>query len=336
MADDNTSSGELNVNIESSVDDISRDLGFGKSEDNDTSMNDNNTVDDLPLEYTAHDEVISEKIDDKEPADPVTVREAPKSWAKEQHDRWAKLDPVTQDYIEHREKQMLDGLTQYGDDAKFGKPIREVVSPYMPMITARGLDAPRAIQALLNAQHQLDSNPKAGLMSIAKSYGINLSELAQEIGVQSTLDPTVKALQEEVAQLRSGFTARQQTEYNQNKAKTADEVNKFAADPKHIYFDECSEDIIAYINAGHTLEAAYDKAVYANPVTRAKELARIQTDSEANLRAKAKKEADAKRNGSRTNVNAKDTTRAPTVTRGNWEDTLNDTYKDILSRDQTH
>jgi hypothetical protein len=102
---------------------------------------------------------------------------------------------------------------------------------------------------------------------------------------------------------------------------------------KHPYFDECHEDIVAYINAGHTLEKAYEKAVYANPVTRAKELARLQTESAAALRAKAKKEAEDARNGRSTNVNSKDTRRAPTAPRtGKWEDGMEDILKDIKAR----
>src|SRR5262245_43095360 len=61
------------------------------------------------------------------PADAAapSIREAPKSWAKEQHEIWSKIDPKGQDYIEKREKDFLDGLEQYKTDAQWAKTIRD-------------------------------------------------------------------------------------------------------------------------------------------------------------------------------------------------------------------
>ena len=54
------------------------------------------------------------------------------------------------------------------------------------------------------------------------------------------------------------------------------EINIFAADPAHPYFDDVANDITALLRGGGAkdLADAYDKAVWANPVTRAKEQAR--------------------------------------------------------------
>src|SRR6185503_1710067 len=42
-----------------------------------------------------------------------TLRSVPKSWAKDYHPYWEKIDPKAQEYIEKREKDFLDGLEQY-------------------------------------------------------------------------------------------------------------------------------------------------------------------------------------------------------------------------------
>lgn len=331
---------ELNVDMESAVADISSDLGFGKQEDG--SDHDAN-ADDSTGTGPESTEADPDTGADPDKPDPATtgapaVRSVPQSWAKEQHERWAKLDPATQDYIAHREEQMATGIEKDRDAARFGATMRDVTAPYMATIQAQGLDAPKAVQFLLNAHHRLTNGSSAERQSyfanLAKSYGL---EVPADQAAGAELDPNVRALQDEVRELRTGFTARQQADFNAAQARTASEVQAFAADTaKHPYFDECSDDIVAYINAGHTLEQAYEKAVYANPVTRAKELARIRTDADVSLRAKAKKEADAKRNGSRVNVNAKDTTRSPTAPKGNWEDTMHETMAEIKSRDITH
>lgn len=322
--------------MESAVADISSDLGFGKSDD------------DADRDHDESDAPDSTEADPDAGADPdkpdpstttaPTVRSVPQSWAKEQHERWAKLDPATQDYITHREEQMASGIEKDRDAARFGATMRDVTAPYMATIQAQGLDAPKAVQFLLNAHHRLTNGTQAErngyFANLAKSYGLDVPAGQADV---AELDPNVRALQDEVRGLKTDFSARQQADLNAAQARTAKEVQTFAADTvQHPYFDECSDDIVAYINAGHTLEQAYEKAVYANPVTRAKELARIRTDADASLRAKAKKEADAKRNGSRVNVNAKDTTRSPTAPKGNWEDTMHETMADIKSRDITH
>ena len=64
-------------------------------------------------------------------------------------------------------------------------------------------------------------------------------------------------------------------------AKVSKIVDDFAKDPAHPYFDELADEIALQIKAGKTLQDAYETAVYANPVTRAKELARIQLEKDS-------------------------------------------------------
>jgi hypothetical protein len=265
-----------------------------------------------------------------------TVRQPPQSWAKDKHEIWAKLQPEAQEYFETREKQMLDGLEQYKEHHAFGKQMREVMNPYKAFLTAQGVDEPKAAQYLLNAHYRLTNSQPAEKQSyfaqLAKSYGIDLA--GYKPADETPIDPNVKALQDKVSSLESSLTQREQATLNEAKIKVASEVETFAKDPKHQYFDECSEDIVALIQAGNTLEAAYEKAVYANPVTRAKEIARLQADNEKALRAKSIAQTEAARKAAGTNVRSRDTRKAPTEPRGTMEDTMRATLKEI--RERTH
>ena len=149
---------------------------------------------------------------------------------------------------------------------------------------------------------------------------------------EAQLDPAVKALQEKVNSLETNLTQREQAVLNEARSKIAKDVETFASDPKNQYFDECADDITALIQAGNTLEEAYEKAVYANPVTRAKELARLQTETEKTLREKSKSEAEAARKAASTNVRSRDTRKAPTEPKGTMEDTMHATLKEIRER----
>lgn len=347
------------IDIGATVDTIASELGITGNDEggNDESPEVDETVqteaaapaaDKLSDAKSAKGTAPAAAADPSKPAsDPASAppRAAPKAWAKEQHERWGKLDKETQDYIEHRERQMLDGLTSYSEGAKSWKALNEVTAPYADLIRSQGLDIPRATQFLLEAHRQLSQGGDAGqayLVKVAKSYGLDLAKAASLVTANADEPASVKELRERTERLERERHEEMSQRHHAARTQVAKTVTSFAdeknekGEPKHPYFDECAEDIVALINAGHTLEAAYEKAVFANPVTRAKELARLQTESDAALRAKAKAEAEAAKRGSKTNVNSKDTRRAPTApSTGKWEDTLAETYQEIKQR-QAH
>jgi hypothetical protein len=335
--------------IQSAVSDISSDLGFGKGESTET----------VETETSADTAVASDTIDTTsgvttdaldtetrpsaatETVSAPTVRAAPKSWAKETHDLWSKLSPEAQTQIELREKQAIEGIAQYSEKAKRADQWETAVKDYMPIIQAQGVQPQEAVRYLFEAHKNLSAGTPeqkaAYLAKVAKSYGIDMVKAGSTTQTDET--PAQRETRERIERLENERAQEKRAAADETSRKIASEVSAFAdakdekGNAKHPYFDECHEDIVAYINAGHPLEKAYEKAVYANPVTRAKELARLQTENEAALRAKAKKEAETARNASRTNVNTKDTRRAPTASKtGNWEDTLTETLQDIKSR----
>lgn len=342
MADDNevVDSGGSDAggfDMEAGVNEISEGLGFG-SADADTESKDG-----LDLDAAAETDETEDtqngatdaSTDSEESAAATAARAVPKSWAKEQHERWAKIDPQTQEYIELREKQMLDGIEQYKGDASYGKQMRDVTEPYKAFITSQGVDAPKAVQYLLNAHYRLSTaqpQDRAQYFAhMAKSYGIDLSSLPSSEATEQ-VDPAVKALREELSGIKTTLSQEQNAKAAEARQKIASEVETFAKDPKNQYFDECSEDIVALIQAGHTLQDAYEKAVYANPVTRAKELARLQAENEKALRTKSKAEAEAARKAAGTNVRSRDTRRAPTEPKGSMDDTMRSTLAEIRGR----
>lgn len=346
------------LNVEAAVDSIASDIGFGADNGNDKEHGEDQAGQADPQDAGADTEHGDGDADagaggedgGQDPAAAAaaasTVRQPPKSWAKEQHESWSKLDPKVQEYIEHREKQMLDGLSQYSEGAKFAKAVKEVIAPHMELIRAQNIAPDQAIGYLFNAHRQLSSgSPEqrlAYLVEVAKTYGLDISKAAGLAG-QATEEPAyVKELRERTERLENERRREAQAAEEARGKEAASTVQTFAeakdknGNLKHPYFDECAEDIVALINAGHTLEKAYEKAVYANPVTREKELARLDKEREASLRDRAKKEAAAARNASRTNVASRDTNREPTAPKGKkWEDTLESTMQEIKER-RTH
>lgn len=269
--------------------------------------------------------------------EPPKAREVPKSWPKELHEYWPKTDPKMQEYWETREKQWHEGIEGYKGDATYGKSLKEVFGPYQPLLDAQGIkDHSIAARYLLNAHYQLsqaDPAKKAGFFAgLAKSYGIDLNDALKHVSEAAYADPALKELSEKFTKLETTLTAEQTARVEELRSKTAAEVEAFASDPKHAYFDEVADDIALLLqNPKMSLEQAYERAVWANPVTRAKEQARLQKESEDALRDKARKEAEAARKARGTQIRGEAEKPAADVV-GSMEDTLRSTYKEIQDR----
>ena len=267
------------------------------------------------------------------------VRPPPKSWAKDYHEHWTKIDPKVQEYVELREKQMLDGIEQYKEHFAFGKTMKEVITPYKALIAAQGIDEAKAVQTLMNAHYKMSSLPPAERANyfamLARNYGVDLGQVQQPSNDEP---PAMRALREKQEKIERDIAERDRQQFERAKQTTTAEVTAFAeakdekGQPLHPYFDEVADDIVTFINAGLPLNEAYAKAVRANPMTYEKEVARLRTETEAQLREKAKREAEAARKASSTNVRSRDTGRSPTEPLGKMEDTMRATLADIKSR----
>lgn len=289
--------------IETQSDTLANDLAADLYPEKQASETDDTSFDDEKQEA-------EESVEKEE----VIARQPPKSWTKEMQAKYSALPPEVQDYVELREKQMSEGLEKDRGDANLGRTMRDIMTPYRPMLQANGVNEAQAVQSLMNVHYKLTSLPIAErteyFASMAKSYGIDLATAPK--GEEQQLDPTVKRLMDELNGIKQHLTTNQEAAITQAKERVSRDVEAFASDPKHAYFDEVSDDIAAMIQAGHDLEAAYEKAVWANPVTRQKEIARLQTEQEAKLREKAKTTADAARKAAGLNVKTRDTSRTPT------------------------
>ncbi len=272
------------------------------------------------------------------PSPTPTVRSVPKSWAKEYHEHWTKVDPKVQEYIEKREKDFLDGLEQYKGESSYAKSIREALTPYKQTLAGLNVDELQAIKALFQADHQLRYSPaeqKAHYFkTLAQNYGIDLAGVTASAPAQP-VDPAIQSIQQEMQQLKQAEQARVQASQQEALTKAQKEVEAFASDEKaHPYYNEVFNEMALLVRANHTLslQEAYDQAVRLNPVTYAKEVARIQTETEAKLKENARLEALPKKKALAANVKPRDTQRSPTEPLGTMDDALRSTLATIRAR----
>jgi len=258
----------------------------------------------------------------------------PSSWAKDQHERWSKLDRATQDYIALRESQMSQGISQFQDTAKFGRQVREIFAPHVAELRAAGIDEVGAVQTLLNAHLNLTraapDQRKQMFADLARQYGVDVGAVAA--AGQPPIPPEFDVLKKEIDGIKGKLTASENAALEARKSQAVREVEAFASDPAHPYFDELADDIAKMIEIGHPLAEAYEKAVWSNPVTRAKELERVKADGDKAKREKSQKEAAAALKAKSANIRGRDTSRAPQPPTGTMEDTMRATLADIRSR----
>jgi hypothetical protein len=224
----------------------------------------------------------------EENAEEVQATGAPKTWTKEALAEWATIPPRAQTEILKREEDFLRGITQYKEAAELGAAYSKVVEPYMPVLAAENVNPIGLFQSFAANHYLLSRGSDEQKVELAaqliNGYNIPLGPLLNfmaESGETRQPDPEVVSLRRELNDLKFGLNNRSQAEHNARIEDLGREIDAFAADTAaHPYFDEVANDIHNLFKAGlaKDLTEAYEKAVYANPVTRAKEIDRLTAE----------------------------------------------------------
>lgn len=258
--------------------------------------------------------------------------QAPKTWRPEAAAKFATLPPEVQQEVLKREEDIFKGLEGYKADASIGKALKGIVQPYMHIFQAQGVDPMQQVSGLMRAHVALATGTpeqkQQFFQHLAKEYGVDLGAEAPYI------DPQVSGLQKQLADLQSRLNGREQQEAAEARNKLQAEIDTFASDPAHQYFDEVANDIAGLLRSGAAkdLKDAYEKAIWANPITRAKEQARLTADAEAKAKAEAAEKAKQARKATGANVKSSAKAASGTAPLGSIDDTLNAALANIKSR----
>lgn len=227
--------------------------------------------------------------------EPVWKR-PPSSWKRDYHEVWQTADPRLQEYAYKREEEMRAGIEPLRSKAQFADQINEAIEPYINTIQGLGIDAPRAIKALMEADHALRYSPpdqkRVYLANLARQYGIDLGD----IGVASQggpVDPNYYALQNELNNVRGEIVSFKQQQEQAESQALLGEINNFATKAEH--FEEARPTMIQLLQSGvaSTLEEAYEKAIRLNDDLFQQTRQRSQAEAEATKRESANRAAKA-------------------------------------------
>lgn len=313
--------------IDAGVADIAESMGFGTSEESEDDFNEEegseNGLQEQKQETT---EEVEEKTENTE----VSVKAPPVSWSKEQHEIWAKLPPEAQEYIELREKQIADGMNGYKEIKGFADEMQRTLEPFRDEIRSHGITEAQAIQNLMGTHRVLTQGPLEARQEAFVKLGQSIGLIPNE--GQPQIDPHTQELQQRITRMEQQENLRQQQLNQQAQTKIMSDLEAFAADPEHAYFDEVAEDMLPLLKPGMSMadvKSVYEKAVWANPVTRAKEQAKLIEDRTKSIAEKQRIEAEKAKKAKGSNVKPANTNRTTSEPTGTWDDTMAETLEKI-------
>lgn len=277
---------------------------------------------------------------EEENSEAVQATGAPKTWTKAALEKWATIDPVAQAEILKREEDFMRGISGYKQAADLGVRYSKVAEPYAAQLAAHNIDPVQLFQSFAANHYLLSFGQPQQKLEIAatlmRNYGIDLNQLTSYLGDQviAPVDPEIAALKQEIASLREGQNTFQRQNLDAAAVSIRQQIDEFASDGKHPYFDEVGEHIGKLIESGsvQSLQDAYDTAVYANPVTRQKEVDRLLKEKTDAVAAEEKARLDKIAASTADHVKVNQSNRNGTEPVGTMDETLNETLRTIKSR----
>jgi hypothetical protein len=231
----------------------------------------------------------------------------PAGWPADAKAEWSKLSPALKAAVAKREQEISEGGRQWSEQRR---RYEQVLTPVAQEAQRLGMSVDQGLNALLAAHHALNRDPAGALRNLAQQYGVDLSTLAghqpangSSETVQTQQQPDIRALVHQAVQpILAPLQQRFMDEDRRAQESSTSFVTQFAQSPGHEHFDAVTDEIMAMIPAlkaanpgmsrDQVLQEAYDRAVYANPTTRAAVLASQQAQADEKRRAEARAHAN--------------------------------------------
>jgi len=258
---------------------------------------------------------------------PAAVK-VPASWRPEAKAEFDKLPEIVKAEVIKREEDILRGIGQYRAAADFGTTIANAMKPYEQAMRQHNIDPARHVGELFDIHQRLALGTpevkQATLLALAKNFGITIPSAPSPAPAPEDspwVDPEVRDLRAQMQQLQSLHTQLVDQQMRQEQARTqqqqlavrqqlSQELNAFASNPEHAFFDEVADDMAVLIQSGRapSLKQAYELALRMNPAAQEKENLRIaakEASKKQDATAAAAAKTTAARNATGVNVKSK-------------------------------
>lgn len=262
-----------------------------------------------------------EQVEDEDPIEEQAKQfqpiEPPNTWPQQEQAFFRKMPPVMQHGYLQRVRHLVSDYTrktqEIGQVRQRYQGIDRVIGQRERSWAVNGVSPEQALNQIFALSDFAAEQPEEFIKYFAEQRGIDLRTLPGSTGTPGQnnqqseyVDPELLAVRKQVQELQRNLQHTQQTEkqrqeqakrtaYEQNLARTTEMVNQFASQTDkngrllYPFFNELEEDIAIELQSkrANTVAEAYNNAVWANPSTRAKMLARSRSLENAKARAKA-------------------------------------------------
>lgn len=161
----------------------------------------------------------------------------------------------------------------------------------------------QGLQNLFALSDMATKNPQGFVLWFAQQRGVNLAQMAGQPMGQQGEQPASQApdpVMQRMSQLETMLGTFVQQQQQGAVAPVIAEVNRFAADPAHPYFNDVREDIEGLLKAGRVkgdspserLQNAYDMAIWAHPEIRSSLISK-QVEQQSQAQSQAAQQARA-------------------------------------------
>jgi len=238
------------------------------------------------------------------------VEKAPASWTVTAKQHWATLPPEVRQEVQRRELETTQVLHQSKQAREFANRFMQTISPYQHAIQAEtGGDPIAAVRGLMDVATKLrfgtPQEKAATVAQIVNSYAVDIATLDGALaGVMPQqpqgFDPNVvqQAVQQQLAPLFQQAQARRAQMEQQMTGQVQTELQKFASDPAHEFFDDVRDLMADVIEINEkrgvqvSLDEAYNHAIRLHPevakiVDARSKVTSVQSLNSAAQRAKA-------------------------------------------------
>jgi hypothetical protein len=206
----------------------------------------------------------------------------PGTWTPEAREHWNTIPQAVREQVWKRDKETSRAMTESHQARQFVGEFQQVIQPYMGFIAAENSTPIRAVQNLMQTAAQLRGTKADRVRVVAeiiRNFDVDLKALDDAlVGEQPQLAPEdliQRAVDQRLAPIQQYFN--QQTQQQQYAGIRAAELElqAFAADPKHEFYDDVAPvmaDLIEVASRnGQVLDltAAYERAtLLVEPVRR--------------------------------------------------------------------
>lgn len=265
-------------------------------------------------EAQAEDEIDEDEIEEQA-EDFLEALVPPNNWPPQEKQFFSQLPPAMQHAYMDRARSLMADYTrktqEIGQVRQRYADIDRLIGPREKEWAIGGMSTGQALNQLLALSDFAAEKPADFVKFFCEQRGIDLGQLTGSArtgqqGEPATTDPQILQLRRQLSEVQQNLNQSQQTEkkrqetlqrqqYEQQLQQTVQVINQFASQTDsrgrllYPYFNDLEDDIRIEMQTGRAknLGEAYQTAVWANPSTRAKMLARSRASENSKARARA-------------------------------------------------